>query len=668
MPYILTRSDGSTLATIQDASLDKSTDLVFVGRNYAGYGQVVNENLVKILENFANTSPPKSPIKGELWYDTANKKLKIFNGSVYQSLALVNATSITKPTDQTTGDLFWDQQDQKLYIFNGTQHVLIGPPFSQNTPNTNWGAGTMLGAPPNNSSQVGPYTTLKANVNANVTSIVSADEFVVNIGDGLYNLYSNIKPGVNVPTAGLDAMGFTWPALSTLPSGTRGFWGLGAVSLGMAQYLGLSNGVPRWQYNPESEYVKQSDIGNLYKVHLTHTDSELSIGSPFVSRLHVTGRNANPSGYGVAAFSNINPSNPRLELNVTLTGSTSLTNILAIDGASTLSVLPGADNQVVLGNSSYRWSNVTSVAVTSAYLNAGADQTAPGTITGQWTLGPGSTINIGQGSVSASSAQNSTNANHLQNYNNTAYLHTSTDGSLNSIPQLDNSGYLTAGGITAVNAGSVVTGAWTLAGGGTFQASALMGVDGVNFYGADTVGSYNSIAQRTSDGSLKASSFIGTTVQVGYINAGSTNGAVGHISGQWQLQGTSTLQATYSDIAERYEADQPYEPGTVVIVGGSKEITTTNIIGNVAVAGIVSTDPAFKMNSDAGDDLTHPYIALKGRVPCKVVGKIAKGDLLVTSSYPGYAQAYTYEHNPNAVIGRALESHDDGFGVIEVKV
>jgi hypothetical protein len=188
MPYILTRSDGSTLATIQDASLDKSTDLVFVGRNYAGYGQVVNENLVKILENFANTSPPKSPIKGELWYDTANKKLKIFNGSVYQSLALVNATSITKPTDQTTGDLFWDQQDQKLYIFNGTQHVLIGPPFSQNTPNTNWGAGTMLGAPPNNSSQVGPYTTLKANVNANVTSIVSADEFVVNIGDGLYNL------------------------------------------------------------------------------------------------------------------------------------------------------------------------------------------------------------------------------------------------------------------------------------------------------------------------------------------------------------------------------------------------------------------------------------------------------------------------------------------------
>ena len=137
--------------------------------------------------------------------------------------------------------------------------------------------------------------------------------------------------------------------------------------------------------------------------------------------------------------------------------------------------------------------------------------------------------------------------------------------------------------------------------------------------------------------------------------------------------GTGVVNATataafYADLAERYEADQTYDVGTVLVLGGFKEVTTTTKYGDVRVAGIVSKNPAYMMNSDAGTDETHPYIALKGRVPCKVYGTIAKGDLLVTSAHAGYAEAYTYENNPNAVIAKAIESNSDGFGVIEVMV
>jgi len=132
---------------------------------------------------------------------------------------------------------------------------------------------------------------------------------------------------------------------------------------------------------------------------------------------------------------------------------------------------------------------------------------------------------------------------------------------------------------------------------------------------------------------------------------------------------TVASSALYADLAERYEADDIYEPGTVLVIGGDKEVTISTFAGDPTVAGIVSKNPAFMMNSDAGTDETHPYIALKGRVPCKVYGFISKGDLLMTSDYPGYACAsITSMDSSHAIIGKALEDHLQGFGIIEVKV
>jgi len=132
------------------------------------------------------------------------------------------------------------------------------------------------------------------------------------------------------------------------------------------------------------------------------------------------------------------------------------------------------------------------------------------------------------------------------------------------------------------------------------------------------------------------------------------------------ITGTSTA-ARYADLAEKYTSDADYDPGTVLVFGGDEEVTECNTKYNKRIAGIVSTDPAYLMNSE-GLGVT---VALLGRVPCKVIGEIRKGDLMVSSDTPGHAQAWNDESNPPAgsVIGKALENKTGaGTDVIEVVV
>lgn len=143
-----------------------------------------------------------------------------------------------------------------------------------------------------------------------------------------------------------------------------------------------------------------------------------------------------------------------------------------------------------------------------------------------------------------------------------------------------------------------------------------------------------------------------------------------NITSNFKFRGTAT-SAEYADLAERYAADEEYAPGTVVILGGEKEITSSKEEASIEVFGIVSTAPGFEMNSGAGTDATHPFIALAGRVPCKVIGKVSKGQRLVTSSVAGYARAAFASElgDYRRIIGRALTSKEiDGVGLVEVVV
>jgi len=156
------------------------------------------------------------------------------------------------------------------------------------------------------------------------------------------------------------------------------------------------------------------------------------------------------------------------------------------------------------------------------------------------------------------------------------------------------------------------------------------------------------------------------TAYVQTLSAGGNNVA-GNIEGDWSLTSGSTLHATYADLAEKYTADNSYEPGTVLVLGGEYDVTTTTTKDDHRVAGVVSTNPAFIMNENQiGDNVVD--IALQGRIPCKVIGIVEKGDLLVTSAMPGYA-IVNNDAKPGRVIGKSLENKgSQDKGVIEIMV
>ena len=156
----------------------------------------------------------------------------------------------------------------------------------------------------------------------------------------------------------------------------------------------------------------------------------------------------------------------------------------------------------------------------------------------------------------------------------------------------------------------------------------------------------------------------------GIVNdMGNGVGNIGNATGQFNTIFAKATSAQYADVAEKYLADQNYEPGTVVEIGGAAEVTHTNTFASTRIAGVVSTDPAFIMNSGAAGDHV-VTIALLGRVPCLVAGRIRRGDLLCSSTMAGHAVSLPADqYRPGAVIGKALEDHDqDGTGQIEVLV
>ena len=158
-----------------------------------------------------------------------------------------------------------------------------------------------------------------------------------------------------------------------------------------------------------------------------------------------------------------------------------------------------------------------------------------------------------------------------------------------------------------------------------------------------------------------------SSIQVTTLTTGG-NTTAGTITGQWSLSGVSRMQATYAaDLAENYEGDAGYEVGTVLVFGGDKEVTTTDIKGDTRVAGVVSNTAAYTM-FEACPGLKN-LIALQGRVPCKVVGKIKKGDILITSGIAGVAVAASGDIKVGTVVGKAIKDYDsDHIGLVEIAV
>jgi hypothetical protein len=297
----------------------------------------------------------------------------------------------------------------------------------------------------------------------------------------------------------------------------------------------------------------------------------------------------------------------------------------------------------------------------ASFTSAGAMTTnGSGTTTSGYSVTP---ISVGNAvsSIVQSGTDKSVDVGSLKILNATALQQTSTYSPNTSI------GITTPGGHTFLNAYGTgpsdtvakTTGVFDTSL-GKLRASTISSSDDatgtvINLTGTFRVGALSVIDLATNSSTLLTKSL--STGDASYE---------GNILGYWKLSGASKLQATYADLAEYYEGDREYEPGTVLVFGGDKEVTTTDQMNDIRSAGVVTTNPAYTMNADQTG--IKVCIALAGRVPCKVVGRVKKGDMLTTSATPGYAVRVTTP-TLGAIIGKALEDKDYGeAGVIQVAV
>ena len=135
MAYTVNKTNSSATPnsyTVQDSILNTQTDIPFVGKGYAGYGEVIAENFLHLLENFSNTTAPAKPIKGQLWFDESTGRLKVYNGTSFVPLGGAQYQS-TQPSGMVAGDVWVDSDTGQLYFYNGTSSILVGPPSATGT-------------------------------------------------------------------------------------------------------------------------------------------------------------------------------------------------------------------------------------------------------------------------------------------------------------------------------------------------------------------------------------------------------------------------------------------------------------------------------------------------------------------------------------------------------
>jgi len=130
MAYQINKTDGTIVATVADGQVDDlSTDITLIGKNFSGFGEAFNENLIKLLEHFSSVTAPIHPIKGQIWFDNSQSKLKVYNGITFVPVSSATISS-SQPSTLAVGDLWYDDVGRQLYFFDGVSAVLLAPAYS----------------------------------------------------------------------------------------------------------------------------------------------------------------------------------------------------------------------------------------------------------------------------------------------------------------------------------------------------------------------------------------------------------------------------------------------------------------------------------------------------------------------------------------------------------
>ena len=142
MAYTINKTDGTVVTTITDGTVDNTTSLQLFGKSYSGFGEGLNENLVKLLENAASTSAPSAPLKGELWFDTTTNQLKVYDGTSFKPTG-GSKSSASQPTSPSAGDLWHDTANDQLSVYTGSAWLLVGPVYTSGQTLSGWNIETL---------------------------------------------------------------------------------------------------------------------------------------------------------------------------------------------------------------------------------------------------------------------------------------------------------------------------------------------------------------------------------------------------------------------------------------------------------------------------------------------------------------------------------------------
>jgi hypothetical protein len=317
MAYQINRYDNTLLTTVQDGTINQTTDLKLVGKNYAGYGEIESENYIFLLENFAGANAPPRALRGQLWYDTTTQKVKFFDGTRFRTSGGAEV-SATAPVGTAIGDLWWDSTNDQLYVYNGTVYVLIGP---QSTGEGTTQVQSLLVKDISDINRPVIATT----INDETITVTAATQFTQKTGDpSEIDGFDVIRKGVTLKN--------TKSATSGVTSTDHYFWGTTSNSLRLGGTLA-------------SDYALKSNADFTSVV--TFSDAGISIGD--ASDLKILIENGNE-----AVISNTIGSANVIKIK-TNSASGALTHSVSFTSSG---IVPSADSLYNVGSSSVKFATM----------------------------------------------------------------------------------------------------------------------------------------------------------------------------------------------------------------------------------------------------------------------------------------------------------------------
>jgi len=592
MAYTINLTDGTVFATITDGTINTSSSMTLVGKNYAGYGEFLDENFIHLLESNANTTAPSTPLTGQLWWDKTNTLLKVYTGTGFKNIGSATA-SASAPTSNVTGDLWYDTTNQQLKVYTGLAFLVVGPGYST--------AQGQSGAIPE---------TILNSVGATryITSL-----YVNNTRVGIVNAAAQFVP----EAALLVAFPIIYPGITL------------SASVGSAVFAGTATNAALLDNLDSSDFMRAT------------------ANTATTGRLQVN--NANGIFIGTSNVVNISQSTNDGILATPVSGGNLIITTNVAGTTYTVATALGASGIFAVANAATVGTTLSVTGnITGANINTAGLASVTGNVVG------GNLVTLGLANVASASVTGNVQAGNLRS---TGLL--SVTGNVTAAANVSGTYILGNGSqLTGISAAVSVTNINN----GTSEVR--IGASGGN--ANVTIGGTANVAVFTTGTAY----FIGNVSVTGIEKVGTNAiGNIGSSSSYFNQVFATATTALYADVAERFAADEVLEPGTVVELGGVKEITRSTEDLSENVFGVISTRPAYMMNGGAGENDTHPPVAMTGRVPVNCVGTIRKGDRLVSAGDGVARAAQLGEATAFNVIGRSLENkHTAELGTIEAIV